>query len=149
MKYVCISHNNDKYLIELDEENTALREIILHEKTSSFEISCFEDCLAEEKVDISQIEGEITNLSKKAFEDLWQTTTAQYSSKWYEIKKSMTIGTIIEMQQCYIYPQGIILKQNSLTGICEKTDGFILHRNATVRIIGYDDLNMWLIVEKV
>ncbi len=148
MKYICVSYYQDKYYMELDEENTALREIILHDQLASFEISCFDNCLAEGEVNIDQIEGDILKLSKEYFENLWQTYTLQYKSKWDKIKKSMTIGTILEMKQCYIYPQGIILKQDYLTGLCEKIDDFSLNRIATVRIIGYDDLNMWLIVDK-
>ena len=135
MKYICISYYQDKYYMELDDRNTALREIILHDQLSSFEISCFDDCLAEGEVDIYQIEGEILKLSKEYFENLWQAYTVQYKSKWDKIKKSMAIGMMLEMKQCYIYPQGIILKKDHLTGLCVKTDDFSLNRIATVRII--------------
>jgi hypothetical protein len=149
MEYICISFADDKYYFELDNDNVALREIILHEDTSTAEISCFDDCLSEGEVDICQIEGEVLKISKDHFEKLWQKYTFQYKDEWNEICNSMIIGTLLKMKQCYIYPQGIILKQDDLTGLCEKIDDFSLNEITTVRVIGYDNLNMWLVVEKV
>ncbi|WP_043550701.1 hypothetical protein [Ruminococcus albus] len=135
--------------MELNKENVALREIILHSKSSIFEISCFDDCLAEGEVDIRQTEGEILKLTKEQFEEVWQGYTAPCRPEWNRVKESMTIGTLLNMKQCYIYPQGIILKQNHITGLCKKIDDFSLNKIVTVKITGYDDLNMWLIAEKI
>ena len=149
MKYICISFSDDKYYLELDKENVALREIILHKGEATFEISCFEDCLAEGKVDIHQTEGEILRLTKEQFDNVWYTYTTWYRAEWNRVKESMNIGKLLKMKECYIYPQGIILKRKHLTGLCKKIGGFSLNKIVTVIITGYDDLNMWLIVEKL
>lgn len=149
MQYICILFSQDKYYMELNDDNIALREIILHVDTSTFEISCFDDCLAEGEVDIHQIEGEILIISKEQFDNIWQTYTIRHRPKWNKIKDYMNVGKQLKMKECYIYPQGTILKMGDLTGVCKSTINFQLNQIVPVVITGYDNLNMWLIVEKL
>ena len=140
---------NRFFYLELNIENIALREIILHKDTHSFEVSCISDCFAEGEIDLSQIEGNICELTEEQFEAQWKIYTSQQRDNWNKIKQSAPIGQHLQMQQCYVYPQGIVLKQQDLIAVCEKSDCFSLNQNTIVRITGYDDVNMWLIVESV
>ena len=63
MKYMILTLNEEKYWLEVEEDNYANRQIILDEY-KQFHISCMEECLAEGPIEESDLEGDIRYLTK-------------------------------------------------------------------------------------
>lgn len=57
-----------RFWIELGADNIAYRQIVL-DNQGKYSISCRDDCLAEEPVDESSLEGNIISISQNEFEE--------------------------------------------------------------------------------
>lgn len=132
----------------MNNENIAFRQIIVNKKDNSVSLSCIEDCLAEEIISLDQSEGEVNKISEKQFEDIWSLYTQAYIEKWHSIKNTYSQGQILSMRQCYIYPQGMIVKKGNVIGICDNYTNFKLNEPINVVFIGTDETNMWLKVRE-
>ena len=138
--------NDEKYWFELEEDRYANRQIVLDE-CNEYHISCMEDCLAEGPVNETDLVGEITYISEQEFEDVWQLVLKKYRKQWEEIKKKYPIGTCVQGVNCYIYPQGSIIKGEDFVAVYKGNEPFHLRKVVHHTIKMYDDVNMWLVVE--
>ena len=81
-KYIYLQDEGDKYWIELDGENYAVRQIS-RDTCGRYHLSCFEDCLAEGVFEEKCIEKII---SKNEFQELWYSCLARFSKQWKSVK---------------------------------------------------------------
>lgn len=146
MKYLLLKLDKEKYWFELDDDRYVNRQIFLDE-CNKFHVSCFEDCLAEGQISETDIEGNITNLTKQDFENIWQAVLKKYEKQWKKIKKMYPIGVFVQGVNSYSYPQGTIIKGKNFIAIYKGDVPFCLNKLVQYKIKSYDDINMWLIVE--
>lgn len=104
----------------------------------------FEDCLAEGVLMEKCIEKII---SKNEFQELWYSCLARFSKQWKSVKTKYKIGSNVLGRVEYYYPQGIILKGTDFTALYRGKNNYRLHEEVSVRIVKYDDDNMWFVVE--
>lgn len=147
MKYIEFEFDSEKFWIEIDFEGYALRQVI-SDANGNAQVSCMEDCLAEEKIELEDIDSIIKDISISDFEDVWRKYTLKYRDEWEESKKQWTIGKLIQGTVMHHYPQGWILKVGSIRAACEcecECD-LELKVGQVVRgkIRSYDETNMWL-----
>lgn len=142
-KYIYLQDEGDKYWIELDGENYAVRQIS-RDTCGRYHLSCFEDCLAEGVFEEKCIEKII---SKNEFQELWDSCLARFSKQWKSVKTKYKIGSNVLGRVEYYYPQGIILKGTDFTALYRGKNNYRLHEEVSVRIVKYDDDNMWFVVE--
>ena len=70
MNYIMIKYENEEFWIEIDKENYAIRQIII--SGDNIEISCINDCLAEGKIYLYELDGDITKIDKEKFDLKWK-----------------------------------------------------------------------------
>lgn len=146
MKYILFVYENEKYWIELDNDSFAVRQIILDEN-KVYHISCFEDCLAEGKIDLTELEGEIKKITESEFSFIWNEIIGKYSEVWEKTKRKYQIGKFITGKcKCY-YPHGCIIKGKDFIAIYKGEKHVGLHEQVYVKIVAYDDINMWIVTE--
>ncbi|RKI76196.1 hypothetical protein D7V83_19855 [bacterium 0.1xD8-71] len=146
MKYLLLELNKEKYWLELDDERYANRQIILDE-CNKFHVSCMEDCLAEGIFNEADVEGNIINLAKQDFEDVWQSVLNEHKKQWKEIKQKYPVGVCVQGVNSYSYPQGTIVKGRNFIAIYTGDQPFYYNKCVQYKVKAYDDINMWLIVE--
>ena len=94
MKYLLLELAEEKYWYELDDEGYAHRQIVLDEHCQ-IHLSCLEDCLAEDPINVEELDGSIINLSKPEFDILWKNTLKQYGKLWEKIKKRYPVDVCV------------------------------------------------------
>ena len=86
-------------------------------------------------------------ISKNEFQELWYSCLARFSKQWKSVKTKYKIGSNVLGRVEYYYPQGIILKGTDFTALYRGKNNYRLHEEVSVRIVKYDDDNMWFVVE--
>ncbi len=150
MKYWLINLEEEKYWIEVSDDNIAMRQVI-KEVGNVIRISCIEDCLAEGIFDVEDLEGEILETSMEEFEKVWSNETKPYRNLWKIQKEKYQIGNIVEGEIKYFYPQGIIMQIGEGKGFYvdkKKNNAYSKYPLDTIKGIvkGYDEKNMWIII---
>jgi len=146
MKYLLLKMDEEKYWFELDEENLVNRQIVLDEY-NQLHVSCLEDCLAEGVINEADLDGEILNLAKQEFEDVWQSVIKKYKKGWEETKKKYPIGVYVQGTNSYAYPQGTVITGKDFIAIYDGNESFCINKIVKYKVKSYDDINMWLVVE--
>lgn len=146
MKYLLLKMDEEKYWFELDEENLVNRQIVLDEY-NQLHVSCLEDCLAEGVINEADLDGEILNLAKQEFEDVWQSVIKKYKKGWEETKKKYSIGVYVQGTNSYSYPQGTVITGKDFIAIYDGNESFCINKIVKYKVKSYDDINMWLVVE--
>lgn len=145
MKYLLLKIDKEQYWFEIGGDSYANRQIILDEY-GRFHVSYLEECLSEGPIDETELEGGSVYLTKKEFENIWQTILKQYREQWEEIKKKYPIGAYVQGLNKYIYPQGTIIKGEDFFAVYKGKDPFYINKLVQYKIDSYDDINMWLVV---
>jgi len=146
MFYIFFQFDNEKFWIEMDKDCYAVRQIVCDEKTI-YHISCIEDCLAEGKIDLKQLEAEIVYLTKEEFDTVWNEIISSYAKAWEIVKSKYLIGTVVLGQCVYFYPQGPVIKGKDFIAIYKGKRNILFHESVYVRVTAYDEINMWLVTE--
>lgn len=146
MKYLLLKSGEEKYWYELDDEGYANRQILLDEHCQ-IHLSCLEDCLAEGPINEEDIDGNIINLPKSEFDIIWQNALKKYGKLWEKVKRRYSIGTYVQGEYTYSYPQGNIIKGDDFIAIYKGDESFYLKQLVRYKVKSYDDVNMWLVVE--
>lgn len=144
MRYLLVVIENERYWFEINDADCVIRQIIL-DASEEYHLSCFEDCLAEEKICVSELEGNVMELSKNEFDDIWRLLIKPHENQWKEIKKKYLQGDCVVGVCSCIYPQGIILKGRDFIAIYIGNKNCQIGQKIQVQIDKYDDDNMWLI----
>ena len=149
MKYLLINYDDELIYIELDMKNIALRQIVIENNLEKkIHISCREDCLSEGEIDINQlVEYNCRLIKKEEFEIIWNSSINNYKSDWNKMKYKYSIEEEIEGIVSFYYPQGVIIIGSDFFAICYNSEIGLINQKIKVKVKGYDELNMWLIVE--
>jgi len=145
MRYISFNFEDEKYWIELNNDNVAYREIIL--SNDCYHVSALEDCLAEGEFVDEEIEAEIKDITQTEFEQIWDDAMREHSEKWGETKNKYKINDCLTATLIYYYPQGAIFKCDDILVLYNGEREFYLHEQTMLRIVGYDDTNMWVVAE--
>lgn len=146
MKYLLIETEVEKLWIKIGIDGYTNRQIVIDE-LKKIHISCLEDCLTEGVIDENDLEGKITWLTKKEFESIWNLVINDYLPLWSQTKIKYFIGRHIRGICKYFYPQGAIIKGEDYIAIYKGKEKLQLNQYVQLKVIMYDDVNMWLIVE--
>lgn len=146
MKYIFFTFENEKFYIELDFENIPLRQIIIDEN-AKVSVSCREHCLAEGKINTEEIGEEIKIIRQEDFDFIWDISTELYKKQWEQTKRKYTIGKKIVGYISVFYPQGVIIKGDDFYAVCNNKEINFIEQKIKAEVKGYDEQNMWLIVE--
>lgn len=146
MLYIFFHYDNEKFWIEMDEDCYAIRQIICDEK-NIYHISCMEDCLAEGEIDVKHLEAEIVYLTKVEFDTVWNKVISSYSEDWKIVKSKYLIGMELLGQCAYFYPQGPVIKGKDFIAVYKGEKHIFFKESVYVRVIAYDEVNMWLVTE--
>ena len=150
MKYIMIDFEDEKFWIEIGEDNYAMRQII-RDNNNIYHLSCIEDCLGEGPIVEQDLDGDIKFITKYDFEGIWDNLKSEYGDKWKRIKLNKRIGSKITGTYKYSYPQGYIFDIGDWLGvvkdISKKEMNFTTGDKIKGIIIGYDDINMWFIIK--
>lgn len=155
MRYIYFQLEKEEFYIELDNENYALRQIIIPYDNKTL-ISCRNDCLAEGQIDLDNLEGKISYIAKETFEKAWSVHTSPYRKIWNKEKKVYPIGNYIEGIIKYFYPHGIIFDIGNLQGCADyrvtqnnsPADSLNINHIISGVVSGYDEDNMWLLIDE-
>lgn len=147
MNYLQFDFEGERFLIELSKEGYALRQIVISNK--QIHQSCFEDCLAEGVIHSNELEGDVCWINEQLFNKQWEKYKKRYNKQWKNVKTSYPIGKTVQCTMLCIYPQGFFVDINNWKGVIKNTDtlSFMVEKRCDVYITGYDEQNMWLIVE--
>ena len=146
MSYIFFCFENEKCWIEMDEEHYATRQIICDEK-NIYHLSCMEGCLAEGEIDVKAIGEEIVYITKVEFDTVWNKIISSYSEDWEKVKSKYLIGMEILGQCIYFYPQGPVIKGKDFFAIYKGEKDILWRESVCVKVIAYDEVNMWLVTE--
>ena len=142
MKYIYFRDDGDDYWIEINNDNVACRQLI--KSKDGFHNSCLEDCLAEGPIVIQELPITAQFIKLNEFEEKWSESLESYQVMWFSIKRKLKIGDEIVGVMKYIYPQGVIFK--GIGNILYKGNTKVaLNECKRMKIIGFDDINMWII----
>ncbi|CVI70057.1 hypothetical protein NDGK_01748 [Clostridiales bacterium CHKCI001] len=145
MKYLLVETEIEKFWIEIGIDGYANRQIVIDE-LKKIHISCLEDCLAEGVIDENDLEGKTTWLTKKDFDSIWNLVISDYLLIWSQIKIRYPIGKHIKGICKYFYPQGAIIKGKDYIAVYKGKEKLQLNQYVQLKVVRYDDVNMWLIV---
>lgn len=145
MRYVFFTSEKEQYWIEINDDNFATRQIILSD--GLYHVSALEDCLAEGQIAEGEIEAGITEISNESFEMTWNEALRDYRQKWKEMKKNYKLNSNITATLMYYYPQGAIFKVDNIIINYIGDSEVKLHEELNMKIVGYDDTNMWIIAK--
>lgn len=132
--------------MELDEELYALRQVII-DSESQMHASCREDCLAEGAVIEDELAGEYREVEPEAFEEIWSLAVKDYRGEWRKTKENYPIGCKIQVVCQYFYPQGAIATGDDFAAVYRGTEEMPLRKSLTAQVTGYDEVNMWLVLQ--
>lgn len=155
MRYIYFQFEKEEFYIELDNEHCALRQIIISYDNKPL-ISCRNDCLAEGQIDSDNLDGKISYISKDTFEKVWGLYTSPYRETWNKEKKFYPIGARVKGTVRYFYPYGIIFDIGNLQGCADyrvtqnnsTADALNINHIITGVVSGYDEDNMWLLIDE-
>ncbi len=111
--------------------------------------------LTEGEFSVDKVDS-ITIISKEEFEVIWNRNNEAYSELWKGIKNRYKINDNVDGYIEVFYPQGVIISVDEVTlGIAnynECREGTMLenlypNHLVDARVIGYDEVNMWLILD--
>ena len=124
MRYLLICFENEQYWLEINEQLIAMRQIIIDENLE-IHISAREDCLAEGKIIIDDLEGTYKEIFKEKFDNQWRLAIKPYYDEWLSVKQKYPIGTNVEEICKYFYPQGAIVEEDIIMSTDELINEFI------------------------
>jgi|GEM_PF-1820160 len=112
--------------------------------------------LCDQEIDIS--DGQYVLITEEEFNGIWSKEMEKYLHRWETIKQNYKIGETVIGKIEVIYPQDIVIEIGY--GIwaavdyneCKKSkfDGFLSpQRKIKGNIVGYDEINMWIILKQV
>lgn len=127
MKYLLLKSGEESYWYELDDDGFVTRQIVLDEY-NQIHISCLEDCLAESSINEEVIDGNIINLTRQEFDDLWQSTLKRYKPQWEETKKRYAVGIYVQGVNSYSYPQGTVIRGNDFIAMYKGNEPFCFNK---------------------
>lgn len=116
--------------------------------------------LAEGNISIENFEnseGEFEIISEKDFEEMWLKHCKSYKDKWVRSKSKFKTGMQVQGAVEILYPQGVIIKLDEDTiaiadyDECLKNSSYkslYPHQYVTGKVKGYDEINMWIVLEK-
>ena len=145
MFYFMLNYDDEKYWIECDDDNYAVRQVFFDEH-GNYHISCMEDCLIEGVFCQSESEGEVTYIRKDEFEEVWQNELKKYERQWNIIKENYRIGDNVKGICKYFYPQGAIIYGENFRAVYKETIKHVINQEISGTICGYDEVNMWLVI---
>ena len=143
MRYIFFTSEDEKYWIEINDNNIAYRQVILTD--GQYRVSALEDCLAEGQIIESEFDADIIDISKKNFEMIWNEALKDYRQIWESIKNSYKPNSNITGTLKYFYPQGAIFKVDNIIINYIGDSEVQLHEELKMKIVGYDETNMWII----
>ena len=145
MRYIFFTFEDEKNWIEIDDNNIAYRQVIYSD--GLYHVSALEDCLAEGQIIEDEIEADIIDISKKNFEITWNDTLRDYRKIWESVKNNYRPNSDITATLMYFYPQGAIFKVDNIIINYIGDKEVQLHEKLRMKIVGYDDINMWVIAK--
>ncbi len=145
MNFFILQYEEEKTWLELDNRGIATRQINFMNGT--YHISCLEDCLAEGTVNFSDLSGINYSISEEQFEKKWAEVTEKYRTNWLSIKEKYKVNNQLNAKLLYYYPQGPIYGTKDALINYKGEKNAELHSTIDMTIIGYDDVNMWIIAE--
>lgn len=150
MKYIfnkyTYQNRETEYWIELNAEMYSIRQINIG-FPYGLVISCLEFGLAEDQIILEDMLGEVIELTKEQFDKKWYELLLPYRDMWEEIKNRYTINSIFIGQVNYFYPQGTIIKSDEAIAVAKEVESSFAFEQVQGKVVGYDEQNMWLIVE--
>lgn len=146
MRYLLICFENEQYWLEITEQLIAMRQIIIDENLE-IHISSREDCLAEGKIIIDELEGTYKEISKEEFDNQWRLAIKPYYDKWLSVKQKYPIGTNVEGICKYFYPQGTIVEGRDYFGVYTGKKELLFNSTLRACVKKYDEDNLWLVLE--
>lgn len=113
--------------------------------------------LAEGLLDVNEIiDDGGTEISEEQFYGIWNKCRDGLINKWNLIKVKFPIGLEVEGKIEVFYPQGVIVNIfENVIGVSDYTkckdstipENLYPHRKITGKVNGYDEENMWLIID--
>lgn len=113
--------------------------------------------LAEGLIDVNDIVDEGGNeISEKQFYKIWNKHCEVLIHEWNKTKEKYSIGIEVEGESEVFYPQGVIVRiSENVIGIADyikckensQPENLYPHHKITGKVNGYDEINMWLILE--
>ena len=89
----------------------------------------------------------IIDISKKNFEITWNDALRDYRKIWKSVKNNYKPNSDITATLMYFYPQGAIFKVDNIIINYIGDKEVQLHEKLRMKIVGYDDINMWVIAK--
>ena len=145
MRYVFFTTEDEKYWIEINDNNIAYRQVIFSD--GLYHVSALEDCLAEGQIVENELEEAIIDISKDDFELIWNKSLKDYRKNWESIKDSYRLNSNITATFMYYYPQGAIFKVDNIIINYIGDNEVHIHEELDMKIVGYDDINLWIITK--
>jgi len=118
MRYIYIDFEGIKYYIELDDENYALRQIIIEDDI--LKLSCRDDIITEGKIDTKN-DCNCTVITKTKFNKKWEHYIQSYHSDWESIKSSYIKDQIVNGNVGRFYPQGTMIAIDGVILACDSS----------------------------
>ena len=143
MRYIFFTSEDEKYWIEINDNNIAYRQIIF--SNGAYHVSALEDCLAEGKIIEEEFEENIIEITNEEFEIIWNDSLKSYRQTWNSIKHTYLLNNYITAKLMYFYPQGAIFKIDNIIINYIGNEEVKIHEELKMKIVGYDDSNMWII----
>ncbi len=145
MRYIYFIYDEEKNWIEMDDKAIANRQVI--QIDGIYHVSALEDCLAEGQLLDCEIDANIIDINKEDFENIWNESLKDYKRIWSIIKNKYKLNSYIKAFCMYYYPQGVIFKVDNVIINYIGKEKVKIHEEYKMRIVGYDDVNMWIITE--
>ncbi len=144
--YIHFVFDEEMFWIEIDRDSYATRQIIINSK-DNVQLSCFEDCLSEGKLSKEDFDSSVEYISESEFSSLWLNLTLPNMEYWEKNKSSYEVGLILEGKVLYHYPSGWIIEVDKQLGLLVEDKALRVNESISVKVRGYDDTNMWLLLE--
>ncbi|MCA1032880.1 hypothetical protein LCL95_17865 [Bacillus timonensis] len=113
--------------------------------------------LAEEKIDENEIiDFGGSEISENQFYNIWNKFRDELCDNWHQSKEKFPIGSEIEGIIEVFYPEGVIIGISpDIIGITDynkcrissKRDNLYPRHKIIGKVVGYDEDNMWLIID--
>ena len=89
----------------------------------------------------------VSIIDRSDFDNEWTMATKSMLLKWQSIKRNYVIGMQVLGYVTYLYPQGAIAKGEDFIAVYKGEKNLYIHEMHAFTVTGYDDINMWLIVD--